>query len=206
MSGLLTLFLRLHLASCATKILYDFTNNYNTQIDDSSGNSNHGKKVAIGSATTVNTAYGLFLQGSVVTLPPNTYAGSGTSNVLNNSNDFSMSVFMRFLPGQTGSLARPIITLKNSGITRLILQEPECQESAAPVFALTVNFGGTATTLTSATYALSKPLSRQLVLLRDLGRQPDRFKHNLHVHKWRGNANSDAQSRKHEGFQHQHSE
>jgi hypothetical protein len=208
MSRLLTLFLSLHLASCSTKILYDFATNYNTQIDDSSGNSNHGQKVAIGSATTVNTPYGLYLKGSTVDLPPNSYAGSGTSNVLNSSDDFSMAVFLRFIKGKVGVNPRPIITLKSGGTTRLQLGETTSKSVDPPVFELTANFGGTATTLTSATYVLCNPLRRQLVLLRDLSRQSDRFrdKHNLHVHKWRGNANSDAQSREHEGLQRQHFE
>jgi hypothetical protein len=155
MSVILTGFLRLHLTSCS-KILYDFTINYNTQVNDSSGNSNHGLKTAIGSATSVNTPYGLYLQGDEVGLPPNTYAGSGISNVVNSSDDFSMSVFVRFLQGKNGKHARPIVTFKSGKTTRLQLQQPAALNTAAPVFELTVDLGGTVTTLTSATYTLSK--------------------------------------------------
>jgi hypothetical protein len=159
MSVLLALFLSLHLGSCSTKILYDFSINFNTQIDDSSGNSNHGNKVAYGTtATTVNTPYGLYLAGTTADLPPNSYAGTGLSNVLNSSNDFSMAVFVRYIQGLAGLQARPLITLKNGTTTRLTLGTPNGFNTSAPVWTFTVNFGGTATTVSAATgYALSKP-------------------------------------------------
>jgi hypothetical protein len=136
------------------RIRYNFSNNYDTMVDDLSGNSNHGEKPAIGTATAVNTPYGLYLDGTTVKLPVNTYRETNAHMVIND--DISMSLFVRFIPGAPGTFPRELITFKNGGgVTRVQLRQQSAKETAAPTFELSANFGSVSTQ-TTGPYALSK--------------------------------------------------
>jgi hypothetical protein len=142
------------LVQSTTKIKYLFTNNYNTQVQYLSGNANHGTKQAIGSSTTVNTPYGLYLDQQVLYIPPNTVA---LNEVINSSEDFSLSMFVRYLPGLTGNIERGLFTFANSSASHVVqLKQQAAVATAAPVSVLSVNFGAAVTLVTSSTYALSK--------------------------------------------------
>jgi hypothetical protein len=68
-----------------------------------------------------------------------------------------MSLFVRYLPGTTGTFPRELITFKSTGgVTRLQLRQQSATETAAPTFELSVDFGSGATTITTGSYALSK--------------------------------------------------
>jgi hypothetical protein len=152
---LLSVLLCCQLVFGATKIRYDFSHNYNTQVDDLTGSLNHGEKPAIGSTTAVNTPYGLYLDGTTVKLPVNTYRATSTD--MNFDNDIAMSLFVRYLPGATGTFPRELITFKNAGgVPRLQLRQQSATETAAPTFELSVDFGSGVTTITTGPYALSK--------------------------------------------------
>jgi hypothetical protein len=143
------------LAQSATKIKYLFTYNYNTLIEDLSGNGNHGTKLTSGSSTTVNTPSGLYFDCNAVYIPPNIYA---LNDVVNASEDFSLSMFVRYLPGKTGNLNRGLFTFQNSDASHNVqLAQKTALETAAPAFNLLANYGATVTQVTSSTYALSKP-------------------------------------------------
>lgn len=138
---------------------YKFYRNYNTIVNDSSG-SNDGVKPAPGTASAVNTPYGLYLDGQTVVMPPNSEEGSGSSNVFNSENDNTFNIFVRYLPGATGTFTREILTLKSSSQTRVQLRQKSASESAAPVFELlTTTTTNSADIVQSTSYALSKVYS-----------------------------------------------
>lgn len=138
-------------------IEYKFKYNYNVVVTDTFSNSYHGVKPAIGTASAVNTPYGLYLDGETVYLPPNSSSGSGNSNVFNIYNTATLNLFIRYLPGKTGSFERELFTLKNTdlGITRLQLRQKAASESDSPVFELESNTG-TSATQTSGQYEICK--------------------------------------------------
>jgi hypothetical protein len=155
MMALLGILLCYQLVFGATNIRYDFSHNYDTQVDDLTASLNHGEKPAIGTATAVNTPYGLYLDGTTVKLPMNTYRTTNADII--SRDDIAMSLFVRYLPGATGTFPRELITFKSSGgETRLQLRQQSANQSAAPKFELSVDFGSGATTITTGPLILSK--------------------------------------------------
>jgi hypothetical protein len=145
------------LVQSTTKIKYLFTYNYDTLVQDLSGNGNHGKKPASGSSTAVNTPYGLYLDKKSVTLPPNAYGGIGTSNALTSSQSFASSQFIRYLPGNSGTIERGLMSFSDStGASKLKLMQAPAPATSPPVFELSVKFSGPATSIQSSAYNLSK--------------------------------------------------
>jgi hypothetical protein len=144
------------LVQSTTKIKYLFTHNYNTLVQDLSGNGNHGEKQASVSSTTVNTPYGLYLNLATLLLPPNVHAGSGNSNVLNSSEDMSFAVFFNFFPGIDGNSQRSVVRLQSGNTVRTRLFQDTALNSAAPSFTSFIQFSGSSKSIVSSSYALCK--------------------------------------------------
>jgi hypothetical protein len=148
------------LVQSTTKIKYLFTYNYDTQVEDLSGNGNHGEKPASGTSTAVNTPYGLYLDDQSVKLPPNSYAGAGVNNVIALSQDFSISMFLRYLEGPTGLFDRDLLSLERPGLGvpfhYLSIFQTFDISNGPPSFTLLANFGLIPSSLTSSTFSLSK--------------------------------------------------
>jgi hypothetical protein len=148
------------LVQSTTKIKYLFTYNYDTQVQDLSGNGNHGEKPASGTSGAVNTPYGLYLDKQSVQLPPNSYAGTGLNNVIASSQDFSCSVFLRYLAG-TGLLYSELLSFESPGfpfpLHYLSIVQPLDLLNYLPSFRLLANFVLTPSYLTSSDpFTLSK--------------------------------------------------
>jgi len=95
-------------------VRHSFQYNYDTDVPDLSNSyyKEKSKKPASGTSGAVNTPFGLYLDGLVVELPPNGLNWGSDDQIMNYSNDFSMTLFVRLLLIDA-SLSRELLTLKN---------------------------------------------------------------------------------------------
>lgn len=140
----------------ALKFSYKFTSNYYDKVLDQDSRGQHAEKPIPGTASAVNTPYGLYLDGAVVKLPPNSYVNE-RSALLNSYTTFTHSVFVRYLHGAVGNVPREILTLSSTLRTVFQLRQRLATENENQlVFELEAVYGSSSAVFTSAVYSLSK--------------------------------------------------
>jgi hypothetical protein len=137
----------------ARVVFYEFKYNYDVKVTDSTAYQCHGEKPAIGSPTAVNTPYGLYLDGGIVKLPPNTQNAASCNDLLTYYNYYSITMFVRYLPGTAGTYPRELFTIARGSSIRMQLRQRTQLDSVAPEWEVESYFG---TTTTVTGYALSE--------------------------------------------------